>query len=385
MSLDQIGQKLKSARDISGLSLAQIQEKTKIPYNHLASIDAGNFDELPEPVYVSGFIRRYAECVGLDAQELVDEYRSEIDAASGQPKKTGMLFKGQKNNGHNMPAQASYYNRQRIDKAPPNLFKLVPFYALWIVLILVLIIYLVNRQGEIEQNQQDAGLLTLKQSTSTIAAPKVTSTTTPDIAPRPQTTTEDNHLEQVAPVANDSFRVTVKAKNHVWVEVKAISNGEALFNGFLEAGDTHDFSDKEGLRIRAGNAGNVIVTTSGKTAELGAAGKIAEKIFSSNKVNKVAEERAGENTDEGVVNKTISSTAEQKPSTAKKPGSETTTAKKPGSETAIAKKPTVEHVPPVKAHPSKENLPVREAATPNAESNSQSPSKAIDVPYRYSE
>ena len=87
MSLNQIGQKLKSARDISGLSLAQIQEKTKIPYNHLASIDAGNFDELPEPVYVSGFIRRYAECVGLDAQELVDEYRSEMDAASGQPKR----------------------------------------------------------------------------------------------------------------------------------------------------------------------------------------------------------------------------------------------------------------------------------------------------------
>ena len=50
MSLDQIGQKLKSARDLSGLSLAQIQEKTKIPYNHLASIDAGNFDDLPEPV-----------------------------------------------------------------------------------------------------------------------------------------------------------------------------------------------------------------------------------------------------------------------------------------------------------------------------------------------
>ncbi len=42
MSLDQIAQKLKSARDVAGLSLAQIQEKTKIPYNHLASIDAAN-------------------------------------------------------------------------------------------------------------------------------------------------------------------------------------------------------------------------------------------------------------------------------------------------------------------------------------------------------
>ena len=83
--------------------------------------------------YVSGFIRRYAECVGLGAQELVDEYRSEIDASSVQPKKTGLLFKSQKNNGNNLPAQSNYYNRQRIEKSAPNLFKLVPFYALWIV------------------------------------------------------------------------------------------------------------------------------------------------------------------------------------------------------------------------------------------------------------
>ena len=285
-----------------------------------------------------------------------------------------------------MPAQTSYYNRQRIDKTAPNLFKLVPFYALWIVLILVLIIYLVNRQGEIEQNQQDAGLLTLKQSTSTIAVPKVTPTasvTTPAPVPHPQTNTEDNHTEIVAPAANDAYRVTLKAKNHVWVEVKAVSNGESLFNGFLEAGDSHDFSDKEGLRIRSGNAGNVIVTASGKTTELGAAGKIAEKIFTSNKVSKVAESQTGESTNDSTVNKTVSSSTEQKP-IAKKPVSETTTAKKSVSETTIAKKPAVEHTPPVKPRPAKENLPVREAATPSAEST-QSPSKAIDVPYRYSE
>jgi cytoskeletal protein RodZ len=393
MSLDQIAQKLKSAREITGLSLAQIQEKTKIPYSHLASIDAANFDDLPEPVYVSGFIRRYAECVGLDPQELVDEYRSELDAASDQSEKTGKRFKRQKNNGNHMPPQAKQYNRQRIEKAPPNLFKLVPFYALWIILILVLIIYLVNRQGEIEQNQQDASLLTLKQSTSTIAAAKVIPPTVPEATPQPQTipqpqTTTDNNPEETIAIANDTYRITLRAKNHVWVEVKAVSNGEALFNGFLESGDTHDFSDKEGLRIRAGNAGNVIVTAAGKTADLGLPGKIAEKIFSSNKVSQVAEGQTNESPGKPGAKKTISSTTAngQIANNAKKSGTENTITKKPVSENAVTKKPSVVNISSVKPHPVKENLP-HEAIAPSNESNGQTSgnSKAIDVPYRYSE
>ena len=69
MSLQEIGTRLKSARDNSGLSLSQINERTKIPFNHLEAIEQGNFDDLPEPVYVAGFIKRYADCVGLDGQQ----------------------------------------------------------------------------------------------------------------------------------------------------------------------------------------------------------------------------------------------------------------------------------------------------------------------------
>ncbi len=386
MSLDQIGQKLKSARDITGLSLAQIQEKTKIPYNHLASIDAGNFDDLPEPVYVSGFIRRYAECVGLDAQELVEQYRGELNAVSGQAKKGRMLFKAQKNNGNNMPTQTTYYNRQRIEKAAPNLFKLVPFYALWIILILVLIVYLVNRQGEIEQNQQDASLLTLKQSTSTITAAKVLPVTTPAIEPHTEKTA-DNHSELATPVANDTYRISIKAKNHVWVEVKAVSSGESLFNGFLEAGDTHDFSDKEGLRIRAGNAGNVAVTALGKTSDLGQPGKIAEKIFATNKVSQVAEGQASESVRDEVLHKSISSTTTGPNATAtKKPANEAIIARKPGNESTVSKKATSTKTTSKPAHTVREDLP-NDAAPLATEPNNQSPTsnKALDVPYRYSE
>ena len=80
MSLEQIGQKLKAARESQGLSLRQIHDRTKIPIGHLQSIDGGHADELPEPVYVAGFIKRYGDCVGLNGQSLSEEYRHEKSA-----------------------------------------------------------------------------------------------------------------------------------------------------------------------------------------------------------------------------------------------------------------------------------------------------------------
>jgi len=61
-------------------------------------------------------------------------------------------------------------------------------------------------------------------------------------------------------------------------------------------------------------------------------------------------------------------------------------------ETGTTKKPAIASSQPAKpTHTAKENLPIHEAVTPNAETNNQgannvSPNnKAIDVPYRYSE
>jgi len=383
MSFEQIGQKLKSARDGTGLSLAQIQERTKIPYNHLAAIDTGNFDDLPEPVYVSGFIKRYAECVGLDGQQLVDEYRSDLDASSTQPQKTGFTFKGHKNNGNNMPQGPAHYNRQPIEHGPPNLIKVIPFYAMWIVLILVLVIYLVNRQGTTDQAQQDAGLLTLKQSTAALNT-KVTAPIANTEENNATAPTDNNAAEQNNAAQSNAFKITLRAKNHVWVEVKATGTGESLFNSFLEAGDTRDFTDKEGLWVRAGNGGNVIVTAAGKTGELGAPGKITEKTFANhNKVNQVAENQNEAN------KPTESKTAKPSPSVA----ATATTHKKPAEQsvTAAAKKPAIASTP--KPHPAHPSVPAHETTSnesqtetnQNAGSGTNANAKPLDVPYRYSE
>lgn len=375
MTLDQIGQKLKSARDVSGLSLAQIQEKTKIPYNHLASIDAGNFDDLPEPVYVSGFIRRYAECVGLEAQELVEEYRNEIDANASEEKKSGFIFKHQKTFDSPTAAQVNYYNRRQIDASVPNLFKLIPFYALWIVLILGLILYLVKRQSEIEQSQ-DTSLLTMKQTDLTNSKTK-SSGITDASGPQLNTISPDEGATETPGL----YHVAIKSNSHVWVEVKAASNGESLFNGFFEPGEKRDFSDKEGFRITATN-GKISVLAQDKTTEFGSAGRTTEKIFMG-KANQTVKSEAKEQTksSSGMPDATHASSSNVS-------STSPVVSKKTSTDTGIAlNKKVPVNTPATKMPLIKPSLPINhELPENNNEPLPAAPiNKAIDVPYRYSE
>lgn len=69
-TLAEVGAQLKAAREARDLSLADISGKTKIQLRFLAAIEAGNLDELPAPVYIQGFIQRFAEVLGLNANAI---------------------------------------------------------------------------------------------------------------------------------------------------------------------------------------------------------------------------------------------------------------------------------------------------------------------------
>jgi cytoskeleton protein RodZ len=69
MDYKELGAYLKQERENKGLSLEDIQQKTKIGISSLEAIEAGRVNELPHPVYAKGFIKNYAQCLGLDAEE----------------------------------------------------------------------------------------------------------------------------------------------------------------------------------------------------------------------------------------------------------------------------------------------------------------------------
>ncbi len=69
-----IGRSLRAQRDILGLSLDDAAELTMMRAETLRHIEADDFDTLPEPVFVRGYLRKYAHALGLSGEELVAQF-----------------------------------------------------------------------------------------------------------------------------------------------------------------------------------------------------------------------------------------------------------------------------------------------------------------------
>lgn len=72
----EIGSSLRDARVRKGLDLTELEAETKIRAKYLRALEEEHFDLLPGDTYVKGFLRIYAERLGLDGQLYVDEYNS---------------------------------------------------------------------------------------------------------------------------------------------------------------------------------------------------------------------------------------------------------------------------------------------------------------------
>src|SRR5918992_1947800 len=72
----EIGNSLREARLRQGLDFPEIEQATKIRPKYLRALEDEQFDILPGQTYVKGFLRTYAEYLGLDGQLYVDEYNS---------------------------------------------------------------------------------------------------------------------------------------------------------------------------------------------------------------------------------------------------------------------------------------------------------------------
>jgi cytoskeleton protein RodZ len=72
----EIGNSLREARTRRGVEFAQAEQTTKIRGKYLRALEEDRFDVLPSETYVKGFLRTYADFLGLDGQLYVDEYNS---------------------------------------------------------------------------------------------------------------------------------------------------------------------------------------------------------------------------------------------------------------------------------------------------------------------
>src|SRR5918911_1057367 len=77
---------LREARVRQQLELGEVELATKIRARYLRALEEESFEALPAQTYVKGFLRTYADYLGLDGQLYVDEFNSRYGGDGEEPR-----------------------------------------------------------------------------------------------------------------------------------------------------------------------------------------------------------------------------------------------------------------------------------------------------------
>jgi len=74
-----LGGRLVAAREAQGLTLAVVANKLRLSEATLQAIESNRYEDLPEPIFVRGYLRAYARLLEMDQKVLVAEYNRLVD------------------------------------------------------------------------------------------------------------------------------------------------------------------------------------------------------------------------------------------------------------------------------------------------------------------
>lgn len=85
MELREIGTMLREERERRGLVLEDIAQQTRISLSSLQGIESGSSELLPHPVYAKGFIKVYAQFLGMDLSEALSDFATATTSGQYRP------------------------------------------------------------------------------------------------------------------------------------------------------------------------------------------------------------------------------------------------------------------------------------------------------------
>ncbi|KOP28225.1 DNA-binding protein [Hapalosiphon sp. MRB220] len=279
--LKEIGAYLRQIRQEKSVRIEQITAQTLIRQAFLEALEEGRYEDLPEPIFVQGFIRRYGDALGLDGVALAKNFAINfflLDTGN-DGKKT------QKSSGIHIPLA-------------------VPYVVLLTVASFILFFRLNPKSpaDSVAQEQKSPASPQTTVSTTVAASPTLSpfttpATTTPSPAaslaasptlspfttPTTTTTTPVPEIPASTPTASP-VEVTLELQGESWVRVKA--DGKTMFVGTLKKGDRKTWTANKLLTVRSGNAGAVLVSANkSEQKPLGDLGKIKTVTFTPETVN----------------------------------------------------------------------------------------------------
>lgn len=243
----EIGNSLREARNRQGLSIRDAEDATKIRSKYLQAMEEDDFEVLPGPTFVMGFLRTYAAYLGLDADTVVEEYRNAhaphiLDA-------------------HRLP-NASLRSRPRPAAPRRSNYVVVAVIALLVIIILAWVGWGNRRTGD---------------TVTTVTRSTVTTATGASGTGRVATASaQDSRSGTESAAAVEGGDATVADGEGLVVVVEAVqdrcylivregsSSGKTLYSQTLEEGESVSFESDGVLWMNIANPTAVVLSINGK-------------------------------------------------------------------------------------------------------------------------
>jgi cytoskeleton protein RodZ len=193
-----VGEQLAAERVRQKLELSDIAARTRVPLRHLEAIESGRHNGLPALPYSAGFVKSYANMLGLDGNALSRAFRVQIG-----------------------DAQRAHFEPEAYEPVDPSRVpsRLLAMIALGVALLLGMIYLLLRFEGD------NSDLAKLAADTAQDVRPSVSR----PAAPPPPT----------AEPAIPTGPISIVATRDIWIKVTDNATGTILFKEVLKAGQSY--------------------------------------------------------------------------------------------------------------------------------------------------
>jgi cytoskeleton protein RodZ len=262
--LASLGEHLKAHREESGVSLEEIARRTRINLTYLEDLEEDRFDHLPAPIFTIGFLKQYADCVGLDPQEVVFRYRQALQSQGGAQQ-------------HSVSGK-SWWSGKR------------SFLVVMTFLVVLGLLWLLLRPGVQQDGERVRSIRLPRSSPEEMSKEKLRKEldlqtgSPPDSSARSESSASPEREDAVGGVKADespggeAVAITLQALRKTWVQVTVDDSLPAQQN--LEMGDQLSYQGERRIMLKIGNGNGVRIFCSGKVFEnLGREDEVVQVIF----------------------------------------------------------------------------------------------------------
>lgn len=259
--LTELGTRLKEARLAKGYSFDDLQEITKIQKRYLMGIEEGNYSIMPGAFYVRAFIKQYAEAVGLDADQLLTEYRKDVPEV--QKEEVAQSFSKSPSR-RKMASSSSSKTMEAMPKVIAGLFVIV-------ILIVITTLYMQkldnipnvtedeNKPIEYEQNPNSGETnkpVEPEEDDQTDEEPAVTEPVEPVVTQAISTGTVEGENTTYEVTGTETLNIRVEVSGDTWVGIRNEQRQEQVAAKVYKAGEIieNDSTANAYARIRLGNS-----------------------------------------------------------------------------------------------------------------------------------